>query len=91
MKKHYEKIMSVATCLFGCNIVLSDTFKLHQTSCNGHGIFIVKSYSLKYNKTKECEILVFGDDLKFWSLLKMKHWICKKSPHFKSWYLFNND
>jgi hypothetical protein len=32
-----------------------------------------KSYSLKYNKTKECEILVFGDDLKFWSFLKMKH------------------
>jgi hypothetical protein len=24
-----------------------------------------KSYSLKYNKTKKCEILIFGDDLKF--------------------------
>jgi hypothetical protein len=24
-----------------------------------------KSYSLEYNKTKECEILIFGDDLKF--------------------------
>jgi hypothetical protein len=22
-----------------------------------------KSYSLEYNKTKECEILIFGDDL----------------------------
>jgi hypothetical protein len=24
-----------------------------------------KSYSLEYNKTKECEILIFSDDLKF--------------------------
>jgi len=24
-----------------------------------------KSYSLKYNKTKKCENLIFGDDLKF--------------------------
>jgi hypothetical protein len=24
-----------------------------------------KSYSLKYNKIKECEILIFGDDSKF--------------------------
>jgi hypothetical protein len=24
-----------------------------------------KNYSLKYNETKECENLVFGDDLKF--------------------------
>jgi hypothetical protein len=22
-----------------------------------------KNYSLEYNKTKECEILIFGDDL----------------------------
>jgi hypothetical protein len=35
-------------------------------------------YILKYNKTKECEILSFGDDLKFWSFFKMKHWICKE-------------
>jgi len=25
----------------------------------------VKNYSLEYNKTKECENLIFGDDLKF--------------------------
>jgi hypothetical protein len=24
-----------------------------------------KSYNLEYNKTKECEILIFGDDLTF--------------------------
>jgi hypothetical protein len=24
-----------------------------------------KSYSLEHNKTKECEILIFDDDLKF--------------------------
>ncbi len=24
-----------------------------------------KNYSLEYNKTKNCEILIFGDDLKF--------------------------
>ncbi len=35
-----------------------------------------KIYTLEYNKTKECEILIFGDDLKFWSFFKMKHWIC---------------
>jgi len=32
-----------------------------------------KSYSLKYNKTKECEILIFGNDLEFWSFFKVKH------------------
>jgi hypothetical protein len=47
-------------------------------------------YSLKYNKTKECEILIFGDDLKFWSFFKMKHWICNLHT-FKISYLFNND
>jgi hypothetical protein len=57
--------MFVATCLFSCNLILLDIFKLHQTSCNGHGFLIVKSYSLKYNKTKKCEILIFGDDLNF--------------------------
>jgi hypothetical protein len=41
-----------------------------------------KIYNLEYNKTKEYEILIFGDDLKFWSFLKMKHWICKESAHF---------
>jgi hypothetical protein len=32
-----------------------------------------KKLSLKYNKTKECENLIFGDDLKFPSFFKMKH------------------
>jgi hypothetical protein len=41
-----------------------------------------KRYSLEYNKTKECEILIFGDDLNVLSFLKMKHWICKESVHF---------
>jgi hypothetical protein len=40
-----------------------------------------KSYNLEYNN-KECELLIFGDDLKFWSFFKMKHWICKESTHF---------
>ncbi len=31
---------------------------------NVHDVF-KKSYSLEYNKTKECEIFNFGDDLKF--------------------------
>jgi hypothetical protein len=34
----------------------------------------MKSYSLKYNKIRKCEISIFGDDLKFWSFLKMTHW-----------------
>jgi len=50
-----------------------------------------KIYNLKYNKTKECEILIFGDDLKFWSFFKMKHWIYKESKHFSKFILFNND
>jgi hypothetical protein len=29
-----------------------------------------KSYNLKYNKIKECEILIFGDDLNFWTFFK---------------------
>jgi hypothetical protein len=40
------------------------------------------NYSLEYNKIRECEILILGDDLKFWSFFKMKHWICKESTHF---------
>jgi hypothetical protein len=36
-----------------------------------------KSYSLEYNKTEECEILIFGNNLKFWSFFKMKRWIYK--------------
>jgi hypothetical protein len=35
-----------------------------------------------YDEIKECEIFVFGDDLKFWSFFKMKNWICKESVHF---------
>jgi len=42
-----------------------------------------KIYSLKYNKIKECENLIFGDDFKFWSFFKMKHWIYKEYAHFK--------
>jgi len=41
------------------------------------------SYILEYNKTKECENFIFGDDLKFWSFFKMKPWICKEFSHFK--------
>jgi len=48
-----------------------------------------KSYNLKYNKTKKCENLIFGDDLKFWSFLKMKHWIYKKSPHFLKIHIYS--
>jgi hypothetical protein len=44
--------------------------------------YIFKNYSLKYNKTKECKILFFGDDLKFWSFFNMKHGIFKVSTHF---------
>jgi hypothetical protein len=50
-----------------------------------------KSYRLEYNKIKECEILIFGDDSKLLSFFKMKHWICKESTHLKKSYLFNND
>jgi hypothetical protein len=41
-----------------------------------------KIYILEYNETKECKILIFGDDLKFWSFFKMKLWIYKNSAHF---------
>jgi len=41
-----------------------------------------KNCSLEYNKTKECEIFIFGDDLKNLSFFKMKHWICKEYAHF---------
>jgi hypothetical protein len=50
-----------------------------------------KSYNLKYKKTKVCEILFFGDDLKFWSFFKMKHWVCTEFAYLKKTYLFNND
>jgi hypothetical protein len=42
-----------------------------------------KSYNLENNKTTECKILIFGDDSKFWSYFKMKHWIYKEFSHFK--------
>jgi hypothetical protein len=51
----------------------------------------MKSYNLEYNKTKECEIFIFGDGLKFWSFFKMKYWICKEFAHFKKSNLFNNE
>jgi hypothetical protein len=50
-----------------------------------------KSYNSEYNKIKECEILVFGDDLKFWSFLKMKLESVKNMQTFLNSYLFNND
>jgi hypothetical protein len=34
---------------------------------------IWKKKFLEYNKTKECETLIFGNDLKFSSFFKMKH------------------
>jgi len=42
-----------------------------------------KSYSLEYNEIKECENLIFGDKLKFWSFFKIKHWKYKESEHLK--------
>jgi hypothetical protein len=39
--------------------------------------------SLEYIKIKECEILIFGYDFKFWSSFKMRHWIYKESTHLK--------
>jgi len=45
--------------------------------------FIKKSYNLEYNKTKECKILVFGDNLKNLSFKKIKHWIYKEFAHLK--------
>jgi hypothetical protein len=45
-------------------------------------IMFKKSYILEYNKIKECETLIFGDEFKFLSFFKMKHWICKESIHF---------
>ncbi len=50
---------------------------------NVHGIW-EKSYGFKYNKTKECENLIFSDDLKFWSFFKMKHWTYKEFDTFKN-------
>jgi hypothetical protein len=37
-----------------------------------HMVHIKRSYTVKYNKTKGCEILIFGDDLKFWSFFKIE-------------------
>jgi hypothetical protein len=51
-----------------------------------------KNHSVEYNKTKECEILVFDDDLKFWSFFS--RWnieFVKNLNTFKNSYLFNND
>jgi hypothetical protein len=70
---------------------LQESFTTYKWVNNVHDVWRI-SYSLEYNKTKECEILIFGDDLKFWSFFKMKHWICLNDLHtFKNSYLFNND
>jgi hypothetical protein len=50
-----------------------------------------KSYSLEYNKTKECEISIFDGDFKFWSFFNTKHWIYKNLDTFENSYLFKND
>jgi hypothetical protein len=50
-----------------------------------------KSYSLEYNKTKECEILIFGDDLKFWSFSRWNIEILRNLHVFLNSCLFNND
>ncbi len=38
---HHEKIMSVATSLSSCNLILLNIFQLHQTSYKGRNFFIV--------------------------------------------------
>ncbi len=50
-----------------------------------------KNYSLKYNETKECENLVFGDDLKFDHFSRWNMESIKNLHTFKNSYLFNND
>jgi hypothetical protein len=50
-----------------------------------------KSYSLEYNKLKEFEFLIFGDELNFLSFFKMKHEYVRSLYTFKDSYLFNND
>jgi hypothetical protein len=51
-----------------------------------------KSYSLEHNKIKECEILIFGAELKFWSFFKMKNIEFVRNLYiFKFSYLFNYD
>jgi hypothetical protein len=50
-----------------------------------------KSYNLEYNKTKECEILIFGDDLNFEHFSRWNIESIKNLHTFKKSYLFNND
>jgi hypothetical protein len=50
-----------------------------------------KTYSLKYNKTKECEILIFDDDLKFDHFSRWNIEFVRNLHTFKISYLFNND
>jgi len=53
-------------------------------------MYFFKNYSLEHNKTKECENLIFGDDLKFWSFFKMNIKFIKTMYTFLISYLFNN-
>jgi hypothetical protein len=50
-----------------------------------------KSYSLEYNKTKECEILIFGDDSNFYHFSRWNIESVKNLHTFKNSYLFNNN
>jgi hypothetical protein len=50
----------------------------------GYNVHDVLKKGIAYSmlKLKNCEILIFGDDLKFLSFFKMKHWICKEFADF---------
>jgi len=53
-------------------------------------MYLKKNCSLEHNKTKECENLIFGDDLKFWSFFKMNIKFIRTMHTFLISYLFNN-
>jgi hypothetical protein len=57
---------------------------------NVHDV-VKKSYSLKYNKIKKCEILIFGDDLNFDHFPRWNIEYVRNFHIFKSSYFFNND
>jgi hypothetical protein len=50
-----------------------------------------KSYSLEYNKTKESEISIFDDDLKFDHFSRWNVEFVRNIHTFKNSDLFNND
>jgi hypothetical protein len=52
---------------------------------------VKKSYSLEYNKTKECENLIFGDDLKFVHFSRWNIEFVMNQHTFSNSYLFDND